>query len=293
MYALRNVYRWCGMWCALLRWLKCARFSVGQVYDCEHPTPDTRAMLSAPGICTYCGAFVSLSYSDGSSNDAMADVARVSLPTWQACRPLNSAGPAAAAPAPTAPSESVHALRERLAACDAAGAAPSSLIDDQSDCFEIEANAWLSPEERRTLREREALLAERHARGSAVRVTLDLRSRRVVMEEAEEGGTCSAEVEDAAGPPAGRDWRQDRGSATAPASLGEGAATRDASTVQPAGAAPPARAKMTINPLVGSKYSFDAESQAAHKLWKDAERRSGEQRPERVWEGIVQHENQG
>ena len=56
----------------------------------------------------------------------------------------------------------------------------TTVIDDQSDFFEIDSNAWLSVEESRQLKAREKAIQEaEQSRRKAVVVTIDLLGRQV------------------------------------------------------------------------------------------------------------------
>jgi hypothetical protein len=117
------------------------------------------------GICSFCGKHVELRYADGSTNaaDIAAAGAAAGLPGVGAlaegrempgptgARPTGqqqqggkggAAGPAALAYNESA-AEAV-ALRDRLVQFDREAAKRTTVLDDQSDFFEIDANAWLT-----------------------------------------------------------------------------------------------------------------------------------------------------
>ena len=75
-----------------------------------------------------------------------------------------------------------RARQDRLVAFDRTAAARTTVIDDQSDWFEIESNAWLDEDEREEAK-RQAMEVEEAreaaAKNRATRVTLDLLGRRV------------------------------------------------------------------------------------------------------------------
>lgn len=76
------------------------------------------------------------------------------------------------------------ALRDRLVEYDRHSAKRTNVIDDQSDYFAIDSNAWLSDSEKMELKrqqhEAEAAAEERRKR---IVVTVDLLGRRVVMSD--------------------------------------------------------------------------------------------------------------
>ncbi|KAG0604183.1 hypothetical protein M758_10G151100 [Ceratodon purpureus] len=116
------------------------------------------------GPCNFCGALVLKEGSDYAGLEGM------SMP------PANDAEAAA------------QAFKDRLVEFDRSAAQRTTVIDDQSDYFEIDGNAWLSDKEKQLLRQRqeveERIEAERRKR---VIVTIDLLGRKVVMEDKGDG----------------------------------------------------------------------------------------------------------
>jgi len=81
------------------------------------------------------------------------------------------------------------ALRDRLVEYDKESAKRTTVYDDQSDYFEIDANAWLDDEEREALKVRAAIEAElKEEMKRQFRVTFDLMGRTVIMDKEGEDG---------------------------------------------------------------------------------------------------------
>ncbi|KAL4854996.1 Activating signal cointegrator 1 [Chlorella vulgaris] len=197
--------------------------SCGKIYDCRTLAGEALRFLESGGICSFCGKHVELRYADGSTNaaDIAAAGAAAGLPGGGAlaegkempgptgARPTGqqqqggkggAAGPAALAYNESA-AEAV-ALRDRLVQFDREAAKRTTVLDDQSDFFEIDANAWLTDEERAVLkqREREAQEAE-EARRRHVTVSIDLLGRKVLLDSdpaTGQGGEGDAAALDAA-----------------------------------------------------------------------------------------------
>ena len=117
----------------------------GKIFDCRPAawelSADVATFLGNGQLCTFCGAAVPLSH----LSDAAAE----------------AEGAAAAAAA---------AAAARLVEFDRTGARRTVVIDDQADYYEIDANRWLTPQERTRLRQEAspfAASARRRRRGSA------------------------------------------------------------------------------------------------------------------------------
>lgn len=112
------------------------------------------------GPCNYCGALV---LKEGSTYGGL-DEGGV---------PLLSDAEAAA-----------EAYAKRLVEYDRDSAARTTVIDDQSDYYEIEGNSWLSMEEKELLRKKKEEIEEaERAKRSKVIMTFDLVGRKVLMNE--------------------------------------------------------------------------------------------------------------
>lgn len=84
------------------------------------------------------------------------------------------------------PEAAAEAYAKRLVEYDRNAAARTTVIDDQSDYYEIEGNSWLSQEEKELLRKkREEIEEAERARRSKVIMTFDLVGRKVLMNEDE------------------------------------------------------------------------------------------------------------
>ncbi|XP_062168426.1 uncharacterized protein LOC133874584 [Alnus glutinosa] len=80
--------------------------------------------------------------------------------------------------------EAAEAYAKRLVEYDRDSAARTTVIDDQSDYYEIEGNSWLSMEEKELLRKkREDIEEAEQAKRNKVVVTFDLVGRKVLLNE--------------------------------------------------------------------------------------------------------------
>ncbi|XP_057481014.1 uncharacterized protein LOC130767944 [Actinidia eriantha] len=80
--------------------------------------------------------------------------------------------------------EAAEAYAKRLVDYDRNSAARTTVIDDQSDYYEIEGNSWLSMEEKELLmKKKEEMEEAERARRSKVIMTFDLVGRKVLMNE--------------------------------------------------------------------------------------------------------------
>lgn len=121
------------------------------------------------GPCSFCGALV---LKESSTYAGLEDTAL----------PLSHAEAAA------------EAFTKRLVEYDRNSAQRTSVIDDQSDYYEIEGNSWLSSEEKELLMKKQQEIEEAElARRSKVVVTFDLVGRKVVMNKDEASGLESAQ----------------------------------------------------------------------------------------------------
>ncbi|XP_061346631.1 uncharacterized protein LOC133292251 isoform X2 [Gastrolobium bilobum] len=113
------------------------------------------------GPCNFCGALV---LKEGSSYAGLEE----SLP------PLSDAEAAA------------EAYAKRLVEYDRNSAARTTVIDDQSDYYEIDGNSWLSKEEKELLKKKQEEMEEaERAKRNKVVVTFDLVGRKVLLNEDE------------------------------------------------------------------------------------------------------------
>eukprot|EP00850_Spirogloea_muscicola_P002859 SM000011S19037 [mRNA] locus=s11:558565:560590:+ [translate_table: standard] len=87
------------------------------------------------------------------------------------------------------------AFKDRLVEYDRTAARRTEVIDDQSDYFQIDSNAWLSEEEKLQLQKRqEDMERTEEERKRRVVVTFDLLGRKVVMAESEQLGDVAEEA---------------------------------------------------------------------------------------------------
>lgn len=160
--------------------LKC-----GRIFDCRQPNGDAMRFLGAGGCCTYCGNRVRLIYTDGSTNEVekLIDGAvdnNININHDDGSLDENEADISL-----ERSREEAEALRDRLVEFDRQAAQRTTVIDDQSDYFAIDSNAWLSDEERAELKRRQAEAeAAAEAAKKRMTVTVDLLGRRVIMDGA-------------------------------------------------------------------------------------------------------------
>jgi hypothetical protein len=168
--------------------LKC-----GKIFDCRQPNGDAMRFLGTGGWCTYCGNRVRLTYIDGSSSDdAIKEDEMVNE-----ISNIDMAAVATTNEALAFQKKEAEALRDRLVEFDRQAAKRTTVIDDQSDYFAIDSNAWLSDEERAELKRRQAEAeAAADAAKKRMTVTVDLLGRRVVMDN---GGENDGSILDAEG----------------------------------------------------------------------------------------------
>ncbi|ONK73889.1 uncharacterized protein A4U43_C03F610 [Asparagus officinalis] len=120
------------------------------------------------GPCSFCGALV---LREGSTYAGLDEIAG----------PLSNAEAAA------------EAYAKRLVDYDRNSAARTTVIDDQSDYYNFEGNAWMSEEEKELLRKKQREIEEAEkARRSQVVVTFDLVGRKVILNK---DGTSESESE--------------------------------------------------------------------------------------------------
>ncbi|KAG7669904.1 hypothetical protein KSW81_008048 [Nannochloris sp. 'desiccata'] len=161
------------------RWIFCC----GQISIESKASGGGRAAGS--GCCTYCGNRVRLIYTDGSTNEVekLIDGAvdnNININHDDGSLDENEADISL-----ERSREEAEALRDRLVEFDRQAAQRTTVIDDQSDYFAIDSNAWLSDEERAELKRRQAEAeAAAEAAKKRMTVTVDLLGRRVIMDGA-------------------------------------------------------------------------------------------------------------
>jgi hypothetical protein len=165
----------------------------GKIYRCAPRdgalSADARAFLERGCVCVFCGDAVVVALTDGAEMTGPVDETRDTSPrvknasqASQASKTREDARPSRGADPPGAAAAAARDAKDRLVAFDRTAAARTTVIDDQSDWFEIESNAWLDEDEREEAK-RQAMEVEEAreaaAKNRATRVTLDLLGRRV------------------------------------------------------------------------------------------------------------------
>jgi len=167
--------------------------SCGKIYRCAPRdgalAPEARAFLKRGCACLFCGAAVVVALADGAEMAGPVDETRDTSPRFtnasqasQASKTREDARPSRGADPPGAAAAAARDAKDRLVAFDRAAAARTTVIDDQSDWFEIESNAWLDEDEREEAKRQAREVDEAReaaAKNRATRVTLDLLGRRV------------------------------------------------------------------------------------------------------------------
>ncbi|GMH38757.1 hypothetical protein BSKO_06641 [Bryopsis sp. KO-2023] len=159
----------------------------GKIYDCRKVTEEILRFLESNGTCNFCGRSVNLRYRSTPTNSSAAPsqdkaAAKMSGPSSQ-MSPGQTSAPQPSKPVDESVSKAVE-FKNKLVEYDRNHEKRTTVIDDQSDYFEIETNVWLSKQERKELRERcdhERDVAEQRKR--QVRYTIDLVGRRVMVAE--------------------------------------------------------------------------------------------------------------
>ena len=187
----------------------------GKIYRCAPRdgalAPETRAFLQRGCVCAFCGGAVDVALADGaemtgalvSADDARSNARLPSDKENAHARKREDVATDADARLAERASASAEAARaaardakDRLVDFDRTAAARTVVIDDQSDWFEIEANAWLDEDEREEAKRQAREVEEARAaaaKNRASRVALDLLGRRVVDASAARGDADAAE----------------------------------------------------------------------------------------------------
>ncbi|KAJ9511486.1 hypothetical protein QJQ45_029846, partial [Haematococcus lacustris] len=189
----------------------------GKIFDCRQLSSEVTRFLESGGRCTFCGRQVRLTYRGGGEVQAEDDTRP--LPDNVSSTP--SAPGSSSTPGPTTAAAAGQAgggggaaeaaaeaaaveFKNRLVGYDRESAKRTAVIDDQSDYFEVDTNAWLTDQERHELRQRRQVqilprsthhtspnpacasswrieMEAEAARRSRVAITLDLLGRRVLV----------------------------------------------------------------------------------------------------------------
>ncbi|KAL6745667.1 hypothetical protein V8C86DRAFT_1700121 [Haematococcus lacustris] len=160
----------------------------GKIFDCRQLSSEVTRFLESGGRCTFCGRQVRLTYRGGGEVQAEDDtrplpdnVSSSSTHGHTAAAAAGQAGGGGGAAEAAAEAAAVE-FKNRLVGYDRESAKRTAVIDDQSDYFEVDTNAWLTDQERHELRQRRRIEMEAEAaRRSRVAITLDLLGRRVLV----------------------------------------------------------------------------------------------------------------
>ena len=137
-----------------------------QVYDCRSVTDEALELMAARGLCLFCNAPVPIAVA--------AAAAGFGTPPPAATPEDGSTS------AETAGTETAQAFKDRMVEYDRTATQRTAVIDDQGDFYEIEGNAWLSPEERDEMKQRQLLEDQvREERRNRMVVSVDLIGRTV------------------------------------------------------------------------------------------------------------------
>mmetsp|Transcript_214 Transcript_214/g.701 ORF Transcript_214/g.701 Transcript_214/m.701 type:complete len:694 (+) Transcript_214:166-2247(+) len=128
----------------------------GKIYDCRNRTDEIQRFMDSGGLCSFCGHHVN---EDPSERDGSR-----------------------ATPADSDALAQAQEQKDRLVNYDRTAASRTTVIDDQSDYFEIESNAWLTSEEKAELKRRKALEeAQEEKLRKQIHVTFDLLGNKVIV----------------------------------------------------------------------------------------------------------------
>eukprot|EP00210_Caulerpa_lentillifera_P000562 g543.t1 len=129
--------------------------SCGKIFDSRKLSEAIYKFIDSGGICDFCGNQVNLDY--GSKENLDNDTEEV---------------------------QRAIEFKDRLVDFDRNAAQRTSVLDDQSDYFEIESNVWLDEKEKRELRLRKEIEDEfSKTQRNKVHYTIDLLGRRVFVSE--------------------------------------------------------------------------------------------------------------
>jgi hypothetical protein len=161
--------------------------SCGKVFDGREGTPEIVAFVNRGGACDFCGAQVALTYAAAREQSMAIEGAAGAAGAGG----VGGEGDASA----QASTAAARDLKDRLVTYDRESARRTTVLDDQSDFYEVsqlEGDAWASEDDRAAARARaeieRAAEAEAEARRRKFSVTLDLLGRRVLRAEPAPGG---------------------------------------------------------------------------------------------------------
>jgi len=191
--------------------------SCGKIYDFRRVDgvmrPAGEALIENGGACLFCGARlgeerIRASGGGGAKSTETAETAPADDRSMRGR--MRGAGQydATSSASSSAAADAALAAKDRLVQFDRTSAARTTVIDDQSDWFEIDGNAWLDERERAALKKQAAEMEaaeEERRRRRGMHVSIDLLGRRIgavaVVEEEDEdrvasGATTTARTKD-------------------------------------------------------------------------------------------------
>ncbi|PRW59891.1 activating signal cointegrator 1 isoform A [Chlorella sorokiniana] len=273
--------------------------SCGKIYDCRSMSDEALRFLESGGICTFCGKRVMLRYDDGSTNMGGDEAEAAAGPSSAAGAAASSAGGELAGFKPEAQQGNAAdavayndsqaaavALKDRLVEYDRQSAKRTTVLDDQSDFFEIDANAWLTDEERAVLKQRERELAEaEEARRRRVMVTFDLLGRKVIVDGSADGSDEAAAAAEAAAVAAQLD-------AARAAAAAKALAATSAEAAQGGGAAAPTALAAVEDKLRDLRITVNPSMAARHFVFLPQQQQQGQQQQGQQPAARVQQQQQ-
>ncbi|GAX79653.1 hypothetical protein CEUSTIGMA_g7094.t1 [Chlamydomonas eustigma] len=156
----------------------------GKIYDCRAVTTDITRFLERDGVCTFCGDKVPLTQQERQEQLQQVSSTNASCEDGQDVKDGHENDQASGRSKAAVAAEAAHAFKDRLIEYDRESAKRTTVIDDQSDYFEIDSNAWLTDEERKLLRQRRRMEEEAEAaKKKRMTVTIDLMGRKVIVPE--------------------------------------------------------------------------------------------------------------
>lgn len=167
----------------------CNCLSCGKVYDCRRSATttvlnrhsgDIATFLSSGGICQVCGTLVERAARELGVVDGDDEV--------------RIGGGEDDGQLLTREEEAAYVLRDTLVAFDREAAARTTVIDDQNEYYDIEANAWLSDDEREEMMAKIKSDMSMSQVGQGMTVTFDMLGRRCIV--VEDGETVADHVDE-------------------------------------------------------------------------------------------------
>lgn len=173
----------------------CNCLGCGKIYDCRGTmSADSAAFVVSGGMCTFCGLKIALNSRERSETRDNRDAPSSATAAAAAAKKAPEAKVGAGESGDAAEKAAV-AFKDRLVAADRDGAMRTAVLDDQADFFEIDSNAWLSEEEKRSMRERQKAMPDAdEAHRKRFTVSFDMLGRQVITSDEPEGDLAEAEA---------------------------------------------------------------------------------------------------